>query len=344
MFGVKTKIKKLIDQYFYYDALTTVRLDPSGMTCNHKCIMCWQQQLSQQQKKSLIIDYQKNKLLLKDYQKLISSFPKSVNSVELVGGGEPLLFENIEELIELIKEKKYSGSLITNGVFLSEPIRKTLINSKWEFVRISLHASSSKIYKKIHSKNDFEIVINNINALLKERKNKLPNVKLLFVVQKTNFHELKKFIKLAEKIKVDEVEFDYLIPNSKKELFLNKNELINVKKELNKMNTSLKNNISSIKKMLENDAWNMNKEIKKKYFDNASCHLNHLEISQTGNTTPCCLLWNSKINKNLNIKNMNIKNIWRFYKPLRLNLRKGNFPQDCIENCYYDLKNKKTTP
>ena len=301
MFGIKTKIKNLINQYFCQDGLTHVRLDPSGITCNHKCIMCWQQQLSKSQRKNLTINFQKNKLHLDDYKKLIRSFPRSVKSIELVGAGEPLLFEDIKELIKIVKNKNYFGLLITNGSLLHKSIRQTLIQSNWNSIRISLHAGTAKTYKTIHSRDDFEIVISNIKALLKERENKLPYVKLLFVIQKDNFHELKKFIKLAEKTKVDEIEFDYLIPNSKKELFLNKNELINIKKELNKIDTSLKNNINSIKKMFKNDAWNINKEIKKNYFDHASCHLNHLEISQTGETSPCCLLWDSKINKHLNI-------------------------------------------
>lgn len=338
MLGIKTKIKKIFRYYFPNDTLYKVRLDPSGITCNHKCIMCWQQQLSKQQRKNITTNYQKNKLLFKDYQKLIDSFPKSVNSVELVGGGEPLLFGDIEKLIKLIKEKKYLGSLITNGVFLSKPVRKALLTSKWEFIRISFHAASQETYQEIHAKDNFEIVVKNIKSFLSERDEKTSSIGLLFVIQKKNFHELEKFVKLAKKIGVDEIEFDYLIPDSKKELFLNKNELNKVIVDLGRLNSSLKNNINTVQKMFINHAWDTNKDRKRDYFDNATCHLHHLEINQAGKTTPCCLLWGSEINKDDNVKNTDIKDIWKLYKPLRKKLRQGKFPQHCIDNCYYDLK------
>jgi len=340
MFGIKTKFIKLIDPYLNNDNLTNVRLDPSGITCNHKCVMCWRQQLTKMQRKELTKNFQENKLNLDDYKQLINSLPKTVKKIELVGAGEPLMFSDIKKLIRFIKQKKYSCSLITNGVFLNKSIRQILIASNWDYIRVSLHAGTEKTYKKIHGKDDFKNVIGNIKALLKERKNKLPYIKLLFVIQKQNFHEIKNFVTLAEKIGVDEIEFDYLTPNSKKELFLNENELTLVKKQFYKTNIPLKNNIESVKKMLTNNAWSTNREKKEFFLKNRTCQLHHLEISQTGITVPCCLLWNSEINKNLNIKKIDIKNIWKIYKPLRSNLNKGKFPQDCIKNCYYDLNSR----
>lgn len=141
---------------------------------------------------------------------------------------------------------------------------------------------------------------------------------------------------MAEILSVDEIEFDYLIPNSKKELFLSTNQQKKVKEILNEISTSLNHNITTIKKLFSNGTWSINQ--KKNYFKNKSCYLSSLEISHGGDTSPCCLLWNSKINKKFNIKMMKIKDIWKYYQSFRLNLRRGNFPPDCIKNCYYALK------
>src|SRR4030042_3480754 len=225
MFGIKTKIKKKIDRFLDHDVLKKLRLYPSGIACNHECIMCWIQQLSIQDKRSMILNNQKNTLSLDDYKNLIQSLPRSIKIIELVGGGEPLLFSHIDELMKIIKNRKYLGILITNGALLTEPIRQTIINSRWDYIRVSFHSGTAKTYKNIHGRDDFTLVVNNIKELLKKRKNNLPYVKLLFVIQKANSHELTSFIELAENLGVDEVEFDYLIPGSKRGLFLSKNEM-----------------------------------------------------------------------------------------------------------------------
>lgn len=337
MFGIKTKIIKLIDRRFRGDALKEINIYPLGFDCNHECVMCWRQQLNKQQRRTTIINNQKNSLYIDDYKRLIMSLPRSVKSIGLLGGGEPLLYSHIKELIKFIKKRKHYGSLITNGFLLSESIRQTLINSQFDFIRISHHAGTAKTYKVIHGRDDYKIVENNIKALLKERGNKLPYVALSFVIQKDNFNEIKNFVKLAERIGVDEIEFTYLNPSSKKELFLNKKELAEVKKDLVEINTPLKNNINSSNNMLNSGAWSGNQKRKKSYFKNKFCDISSLEVSQIGVTSPCCYLWDGKINQKFNIRTVDIRTIWRFYKPFRMNLLKGKFTHDCINNCNNDL-------
>ncbi|MBP7774876.1 radical SAM protein [Candidatus Woesebacteria bacterium] len=340
MFGLKTKIKRAFGDLFYDDGLKLLRLDPSGITCNHTCVMCWQQQLSVQQRRETFIKFHQGKLNIDDYNKLIKSLPKSTKTVELVGSGEPLLFSDINQLILTIKQKGLSGSLITNGSLLTKKIRQVLIETKWDTIRFSMHAATAQTHKNIHGSNDFAIVIDNIRALLTERNNQLPWVKLLFVIQKGNYQEIVEFIKLAEQLGVDEIEFDYLIPTSKKELFLSKSEISDVKKSLANSQTFVKNNCDSILKMFENNSWSKNKEMKTKYLVDKYCELKHLEVSQIGITSPCCLLWDTQANKELSIKDTDINKIWESYRLFRKDLRKGKFTPDCINNCYYNLPKK----
>lgn len=203
-----------------------------------------------------------------------------------------------------------------------------------------MHAACDQTYKDIHGTNDFCIVIDNIRALLSKREHKLPWIKLLFVIQKGNYHEANEFMSLAEQLGVDEVEFDYLIPTSKDELFLSKKEVSALKKSLKNLKSSVINNRDIILKMFEDGSWSRNKKRKSTYYKDKYCSLNHLEISQMGVTSPCCLLWNTKANRELNIKDSNISSIWKSYSAFRKDLRKGKFTPECINNCYYNLPKK----
>lgn len=67
--------------------------------------MCWRQQLSKKERQTIADLNRKKQLLINDYRELIQSLPRSVKTIELAGGGEPLMFKHIKELIHIIKEK-----------------------------------------------------------------------------------------------------------------------------------------------------------------------------------------------------------------------------------------------
>jgi len=116
---------------------------------------------------------------------LFKRLPRTVTKIVLVGGGEPLLYPNILKLIALIKKNKYSGELITNGVYLNDKIINCLIYYKWDKIRISLHAADQRLYQKVHRAKDFNIVLKNIRDILKKRKKQIvPKISLLCVIKK----------------------------------------------------------------------------------------------------------------------------------------------------------------
>lgn len=60
-----------------------VRVYPVGYMCNHSC----------------------PSLTLFEYKKIIATLPPGVSTVEIVGGGEPLLYKDIALLTQIIKRK-----------------------------------------------------------------------------------------------------------------------------------------------------------------------------------------------------------------------------------------------
>ena len=76
-----------------------IRLNPVGYLCNHDCPMCWRDQLTQVEKKELVRLDREERLSISDYLKLFRDMPAGLREVNVVGGGEPLLYPDIAALM-----------------------------------------------------------------------------------------------------------------------------------------------------------------------------------------------------------------------------------------------------
>lgn len=83
------------------------------------------------------------------------------HGIVIEGGGEPTLHPNFAEIVDYIHKKGMGIGLITNGV-LSIPAR-TLQRLEW--VRVSLDAGCSREYCDLKGFDNFDRVMNNINAM-----------------------------------------------------------------------------------------------------------------------------------------------------------------------------------
>ncbi len=343
MFGIKTRIHKYIKNHIcLIDGPELIRLYPVGYMCNHACPMCWRLQLnSQQQYKYTLAE--NNRLQPDEYFSILNNLPKSVKSIEIVGGGEPLLYAGIDNLIAYIKKKRLSGRLITNGSLMNNYICNTFVCNEWNSVRISLHAATADTFKKVTGAQDFHRVLTNIQNLIKIRGNRrYPQVSVLFVIQSDNAQEIFSFAQLAQKLKVDEIEYDSLIPLN------NKINLTNVQKEnviaqLKKLKSqkSIRNNIEQVINMYSiHPRWNTNHK-SDNYFKDKYCQIVqfNIDISSNGTIFPCCLAFEGI--QNYNIRDKSLKEIWKLYKPFREKLKQGKFYPFCIKLCNYKLEKRQ---
>lgn len=348
--GLKKIFNFLVVEY-YFEGPEMIRIFPNAIKCNHKCLMCWQKSLSKKEVRNYL-EEEKNSLTLAEYKKLLLNLPIKTKSVEVTGGGEPLLHPSIMQILFEIKKHNLFGLLITNGALLDSSKAKQLLNMSWENIRISLHAVSRSSYKRLHGRDDFELVCKNILFLGKliklQRKN--THLSLLFVIQKENFKDIENFSLLAEKLKANSIEYDNLIPLVKKTL-LNQKEMYrsifllekvarkcritnNAREQIQKFKTLYKLNKNNSKNYIK---------LAKKRFYNKKCRVTHesLLITAVGDVYPCCLLM-SKDKKLGNIRNNTIHDIWNTpkYKKIRERLDNGIFFLDCYKNCSYSLINK----
>jgi len=169
-------------------------------------------------------------------------------------------------------------------------------------------------------------------------------ISLLYVIQKFNYSKINKFVGLAENLKVDEIEFDNLIPLNK-EVLLSLNQIKKVTKDLKKVANScqIANNANEVI-MRYREFYNNNSlsrefsNILRTRFLGKKCDVveNSVFITSQGIIQPCCLLSTTTGN----IKKNRFMRIWnsKRYKDLRFNLNQGKFYPDCYKYCSYNLQ------
>lgn len=182
-----------------------VEIHPVGF-CNHKCEDC------------LFSLYRENTSIDPlSFYNLLKELKGRVRSIEYCGGGEPTLHPNFREMVMTANILGFHQGLITNGSMLEKYSRD--LQRYFDWVRISVDASTSETYRAVHGVDTFDSLIREIRRLVEER-NEISSgltVGLKFLVSKKNAHELEDFVKLAVDLGVDNVQVKS-IRNSQLEL------------------------------------------------------------------------------------------------------------------------------
>ena len=129
---------------------------------------------------------------------------KILKELKLIGvcniyytGGEPLLYNYLEELLEYGYELGFNQILITNGVLLEQKnIRKVLkyINS----LGVSIHGNE-KTHNKLSQKDCYKQIINGLRYVEEEFKNISININCTMVPENTEYNNIKFLATLCEK-------------------------------------------------------------------------------------------------------------------------------------------------
>lgn len=147
--------------------------------CNLKCAHCY---LGEKEKKDIPI-----KILKKVFD---SAESLGIYHIVLTGG-EPLLHERIEKIIEYLNKKRFRITIVTNGSLIKE--RLNFLKGKIYEAVVSLDGFK-KDYEKIRGF-DFKKIIENIKLL---RKNNI-NLRINAILHKNLLVYYKKFLKFVKK-------------------------------------------------------------------------------------------------------------------------------------------------
>ncbi len=154
--------------------------------CNLKCKFCYN-------------DWESNKLNSLTFDefkdKIVFLLEELKFDTICFAGGEPLLFENLDDII-LFLRNKYSHldiGIITNGVLLSDAKLAALIKSGLSYIEVSLFSVDKNIYTDISGTNLLEDVKNNILNIQKYGINS----RLAITIFNNNIDDLKDVLLFA---------------------------------------------------------------------------------------------------------------------------------------------------
>lgn len=312
-----------------------IQIEPTSK-CNLSCIMCGRTYLNRMNGN---MNYQ-------NFKKIINQF-LYLRFLTLQGLGEPLLNPDIFKMIKFAKSKGIEVRISSNATLLTPENSKKLVSTGLDSIYLSIDGASPKTYKSIRKGANFDLVINNIEVLMKTKKmlkKDLPRVTLDIVGMRTNLEEIPKMVKLAHSLGIENVNVRHLY------FSLNQRNTINLTKS---------NEIFSVNSLENESLFNQNPEKVNTIFKAAlktsnklgiNLHLPSIEpnilkqkefkcrwpwlhtyIDFEGNVTPCCICPDKNEICFGNILNQPFNEIWNSkpYREFRYNIASHNFPKVC---------------
>lgn len=131
-------------------------LETTGM-CNYKCPICVERVRNYHMKQEDFIKVVDNNIKL---------FNK--NGVWLDFSGEPLMDPLLFERVKYLKSNGVKVRISTNGELLNEKNRKALIDSKIDYIVISVSTLDAKKYEQIRGIDNLQVVLGNTMKLKEE--------------------------------------------------------------------------------------------------------------------------------------------------------------------------------
>jgi len=140
-------------------------------------------------------------------KKLIAEIAELKPSWVIIEGGEPLLREDLFELLGLMQQRQLEVHLITNGMLLNPQILTTL-KQLGVRVMISIDGATPATFEAIRNGANFEKVIQSARSYAQEGLLEAIN----FTIMKTNYTEIAGIFELAASIGISRVTFIGLKP------------------------------------------------------------------------------------------------------------------------------------
>ncbi len=146
---------------------------------------------------------------------LIHGFAEvGVRAVTFLGGGEPLIYPGIHNLIDLARQHNMSCGVITNlDVDLDGNFALKHALSRMQFIRVSLDAACVGTHNLLHRPNrkkgaeGFERVLHNIRMLSDYREWDNPTIGVNFLIQEESIDEIPEAAKIVADAGADYIKY-----------------------------------------------------------------------------------------------------------------------------------------
>jgi Fe-coproporphyrin III synthase len=167
-------------------------------TCNLHCIHCYANSDSKK--------YQ-GELTTREAKALIDDLHGFKVPVILFSGGEPLIRNDIFELIEYAKKNKIRSTISTNGTLIDEEVATRIKEQGVGYVGVSLDGIGSKHDEFRQTKGSFDKALAGIRNCLQVNQ----KVGLRFTINKHNYNQLEDIFYLIKEEKINRVCFYHLV-------------------------------------------------------------------------------------------------------------------------------------
>lgn len=176
--------------------------------CNFKCRHCYINANKNQDSKELNTNEVKN---------LIDNLSSMNVPVILLSGGEPLMREDIFEVIQYIRGKNIRVSLSTNGSLITKEKARKLKDLGIGYVGISLDGTE----ETNDSFRGVDGAYKSIIRAIENCKEVGQKVGLRFTLSKSNYKEVNNILSLLDKMEIDRICFYHLVPSGRGHNILN---------------------------------------------------------------------------------------------------------------------------
>jgi radical SAM protein with 4Fe4S-binding SPASM domain len=129
------------------------------------------------------------------------------------GGGDPLYYPKIDEVIQHARSLGLEISISTNGGSLEKPMRQLLLATVKGHIRFSIDSGNPHAHFQLHrplnenGKDDFETIVANVADLIRERGRRTrPVIGMSFILHPNNVDSLPLFLERAIELHVDFVD------------------------------------------------------------------------------------------------------------------------------------------
>ncbi|WWR16272.1 radical SAM protein [Lachnospiraceae bacterium JLR.KK008] len=173
------KISSILNHTFDFVYPVSVELTLTNI-CNLDCVYCSDRELRSRQGHDKSFSLETLKKLFVDLAR------GGTRGVTFEGGGEPTLYPHFEEAVNYARQQGLAVGLITNGtVKLSQEVLR-----QFEWIRVSLDASTAREYAELKGVDCFERVISNIGYYAEH----CDTVGVGYVVTKNNLSQIEALV------------------------------------------------------------------------------------------------------------------------------------------------------
>jgi len=182
---VKSIFILLPDEIIGLRKLREIIIEPTNL-CNLRCPFCT----------NLYSKREKGVMKLKDFKRLTTLLPETISKVTLHFAGEPFLNPNLPEMIQILKRRKITIILSTNGT-LPFKVYKKAIDAGLDLMLVTLDGPNKKMHEKYRVGSDFNQTIEMIKKIssLPKRKTKIVVQYLVMRYSEKYIPQMKEFCK-----------------------------------------------------------------------------------------------------------------------------------------------------